>query len=323
MWSFHCLNSDSFWNDWDALTLKNILNDHCVTVGWRIQYNMILHTFLQFPRHNINQCESTNDSPYLALTCDLWGVFCEDFQDNWPRCKGTAVIKWWPTRLSLIKMIVCCSASNHIPNQRWLNIDWTPETRFWNFWVKVYSQSSKMHLKMLLTNGAPFVLTSVFFKLPEQKDHFGKDFFQSIVMDKSFWISNKISSNMLILGSNLQQFNISSGNGLLSNRRQASTWTNNDPVYRCTYSSPGLQRFKKYWGSTYGVEWRDLRVHLGNNVTHSLQTIGLLLWNVQHEMITYQPIWVFTRTSRWQFVQSSSIRLKFDFGAMHRLLQTD
>ena len=27
----------------------------------------------------------TKDAPYLALTGELWGVFCEDFGENW-RC---------------------------------------------------------------------------------------------------------------------------------------------------------------------------------------------------------------------------------------------
>ena len=30
-------------------------------------------------------------TPYLALTGELWGVFCEDFKENWPRYNGTAM----------------------------------------------------------------------------------------------------------------------------------------------------------------------------------------------------------------------------------------
>ena len=33
----------------------------------------------------------TKDTPYLALTGELWGVFCEDLGENWPRYKGTAL----------------------------------------------------------------------------------------------------------------------------------------------------------------------------------------------------------------------------------------
>ena len=32
-----------------------------------------------------SECEPSKDSPYLALTGELWGVFCENFQENWPR----------------------------------------------------------------------------------------------------------------------------------------------------------------------------------------------------------------------------------------------
>ena len=33
----------------------------------------------------------TKDTPYLALTGELWGVFCEEFGENWPRYNGTAL----------------------------------------------------------------------------------------------------------------------------------------------------------------------------------------------------------------------------------------
>ena len=31
----------------------------------------------------------TTDTPNLALTGELWSVFCEDFGENWPRYNGT------------------------------------------------------------------------------------------------------------------------------------------------------------------------------------------------------------------------------------------
>ena len=34
---------------------------------------------------------STKDTPYLALTGELSGVFCEYSWENWPRYKGTAL----------------------------------------------------------------------------------------------------------------------------------------------------------------------------------------------------------------------------------------
>ena len=33
----------------------------------------------------------TKDTPYLALMGELWGDFCEDFGENWPRYDGTAL----------------------------------------------------------------------------------------------------------------------------------------------------------------------------------------------------------------------------------------
>ena len=33
----------------------------------------------------------TTDTPYLALTGELWGVYCEDLGENWPRYSGTAL----------------------------------------------------------------------------------------------------------------------------------------------------------------------------------------------------------------------------------------
>ena len=31
------------------------------------------------------------DTPYLALTGELWGVCYENFEENWPRYNGTAL----------------------------------------------------------------------------------------------------------------------------------------------------------------------------------------------------------------------------------------
>ena len=33
----------------------------------------------------------TKDTPYLALTGELWGVFCADLSKNWSRYNGTAL----------------------------------------------------------------------------------------------------------------------------------------------------------------------------------------------------------------------------------------
>ena len=36
-------------------------------------------------------CWMHKDTPYLALTGELWGVFCEYLRENWPRYNGTAL----------------------------------------------------------------------------------------------------------------------------------------------------------------------------------------------------------------------------------------
>ena len=33
----------------------------------------------------------TKDTPYLALTGELWGVCCEDLGENWSSYNGTAL----------------------------------------------------------------------------------------------------------------------------------------------------------------------------------------------------------------------------------------
>ena len=34
---------------------------------------------------------STNDTPYLGLSGELWDVICEYVWENWPRYNGTAL----------------------------------------------------------------------------------------------------------------------------------------------------------------------------------------------------------------------------------------
>ena len=48
------------------------------------------------------------DTPYLALTGELWGVYYESYEENWPRCNGTAlyfqvsvVFSTWGTLVNL------------------------------------------------------------------------------------------------------------------------------------------------------------------------------------------------------------------------------
>ena len=67
------------------------------TVEYRynaVQYCMLLYKQLQGLRQNINQIlddGSPNDTPYPALTGELWGVFCEYLWENWSRYNNTAL----------------------------------------------------------------------------------------------------------------------------------------------------------------------------------------------------------------------------------------
>ena len=35
--------------------------------------------------------ELTKDTPYLTPTGELWGVYCEDLEENWQRYNGTTL----------------------------------------------------------------------------------------------------------------------------------------------------------------------------------------------------------------------------------------
>ena len=54
-----------------------------------VQDNMTLHISLQWLGQNTNQeFEYTKYTPYHVLSCEIWGVFCEDLEENWPRNNG-------------------------------------------------------------------------------------------------------------------------------------------------------------------------------------------------------------------------------------------
>ena len=40
---------------------------------------------------HVSDFNLTTDTPHLALTGELWGVYCEDFVENWPCYIGTAL----------------------------------------------------------------------------------------------------------------------------------------------------------------------------------------------------------------------------------------
>ena len=87
-----------------------------------VQYSKILHKWLQELRQNITQMVNPQkkDTPYLALTGKLWGVFCEHFLENWPRYNGIALYIitycWWARKtIKYSQELTCClSLQSHV-----------------------------------------------------------------------------------------------------------------------------------------------------------------------------------------------------------------
>ena len=47
-----------------------------------VEYYKIFHTALHWLKHDINQCQITNCTPYLALTGEIWGTICENCKES-------------------------------------------------------------------------------------------------------------------------------------------------------------------------------------------------------------------------------------------------
>ena len=57
----------------------------------------------------------TTDTPYLPLTGELWGDYCEELGENWQRFKGTALYKQDP--LSIVGCrVVAPNKDGCVPN---------------------------------------------------------------------------------------------------------------------------------------------------------------------------------------------------------------
>ena len=57
---------------------------------------------------------TTKDTPYLALTGDLWGVFCEYLWENQPRYNGTALYISPRTKLSKLYSSSLVGTMTHV-----------------------------------------------------------------------------------------------------------------------------------------------------------------------------------------------------------------
>ena len=67
------------WDTWSAV----ITRDHV--------YNKIVNITARTEAEYKSVFVATKHTPYLALTGELWGVFCENFVENWSRNNGTAL----------------------------------------------------------------------------------------------------------------------------------------------------------------------------------------------------------------------------------------
>ena len=68
----------------DLSTVQHVFRVGCHynTVQW---YNMIFHTALQWLRQKINQGLNSQWTPHTSThEGEVWGIYCEDFGENWP-----------------------------------------------------------------------------------------------------------------------------------------------------------------------------------------------------------------------------------------------
>ena len=59
-------------------------------ITWSNIVRYYIHNYTNWDRISI-RCWITKDTPYLALTGELRGIFCEYMWENWPRYNGTAL----------------------------------------------------------------------------------------------------------------------------------------------------------------------------------------------------------------------------------------
>ena len=81
----------------------------------------ILYSSILTSLHNMLPFELTKDTPYLALPGELWSVFCEYLNRNWPCYKGFLLYYVWKPVSSLNKTARCVRAC--IYNGMWFTYD--------------------------------------------------------------------------------------------------------------------------------------------------------------------------------------------------------
>ena len=63
----------------------------------------------------------TTDTPYIALTGELWGIYGENLRENWPRCNRTVFqTKFQLMRWRLVPYAICVQSRRHKVGDGWL-----------------------------------------------------------------------------------------------------------------------------------------------------------------------------------------------------------
>ena len=66
--------------------------ERCESLTWvdEIHHDIAYHTVITVPEIELD-VRITTDTPYLTLTNELRGVYCEDLGENWPRYNGATL----------------------------------------------------------------------------------------------------------------------------------------------------------------------------------------------------------------------------------------
>ena len=144
----------------------------------------------------------------------------------------------WTTP-SLVQIMAChLLAPSHYLNHYWLIVNWILVNKLqWNFNqnATIFTQenaSQTVVCKMVAIRSRCKTNTAV--KLahlpPEHGRHFGRRHFQMNFLEWKWQNSDSNFTEICFRESNWWKASIGSGNGLAPNRRQAITWTNDDPI---------------------------------------------------------------------------------------------
>ena len=74
----------------------------------------IPYTIVMITRERKSNFWLTTDTPYLALTGELWGVYYENFEENWPRYNGTVLYQVNLNHMNFFSTFVKTERTNHL-----------------------------------------------------------------------------------------------------------------------------------------------------------------------------------------------------------------